>query len=128
VIKTERSDKDTAESTQAYPQERSLALAIILNVLIPGAGYVYMRRYALGVIVFIVIVAIYLALGTLAGPLIWVGTNLVMAADMLVLVRKRAHERISATTRVCPQCAERIQRAAKVCRYCGMNLEKSVPE
>jgi hypothetical protein len=99
------------------PKHKSLAVAILLNFVIPGGGYIYMGRWVLGIATLFVVVAMLLIF-----PLGIIGYWIWMAIDMLILSNKRQNQIISATTKKCPYCAELIQREALVCRYCHHDL------
>lgn len=104
---------------------KSLAAAIGLNLVLPGVGYMYLGRVILGLGALLLVAAM-----TYSAPLImliptWVGINLVMAIDMVILFNKAKSASSDATTYPCPFCAERIQRAASICRFCKSALSPS---
>jgi type IV secretory pathway VirB3-like protein len=94
--------------------EKNLPLAIGLNLLLPGVGYMYMGRPILGIGVLLLIVGMALVNALLAIP-VWLVMNVIMAIDMFILASKRKAD----TMTRCSQCAESIQKQARVCRYCG---------
>ena len=106
------------------PAEKSIPLAIGLNLLLPGVGYMYMGRVLLGICVLLLIGGIYAGTAMLGFFYAWGGLNLIMAIDMLILGRKREKDIAAATTKVCPKCAESIKRDAKVCRFCGADVSR----
>ena len=106
------------------PAEKSIPLAIGLNLVLPGVGYMYMGRVLLGICVLILTGGIYAGTAMLGFFYAWGGLNLIMAIDMLILGRKREKEIAAATTKVCPKCAESIKRDAKVCRFCGADVSR----
>lgn len=59
----------------ARVEEKSVPLAIILAVLVPGLGHVYLRRFAQGAAIFIVVVALlllfFLVFTVIAAVAIW---------------------------------------------------------
>jgi hypothetical protein len=103
-------------------KEKSLPMAIGLNILLPGVGYMYMGKWIVGIFACLVVVGIYASSGLLfLGP-VWVGLNLIMGIDMVILSNKNKKKIAEATTMKCPYCAESIQREAKVCRFCHAKL------
>lgn len=100
------------------------ATAILLNLFIPGAGYIYVGRWVLGVVV------LFLAMAPAVFAVITGGMGLVLAMpwasmlsivgaiDAYIIVRKQNASADEESTMPCPNCAERIQRAARVCRFC----------
>lgn len=78
-------------------REKSLLVAIGLNVLLPGAGYWYLGEIVLGVAALVLMV---LVMGVAAlvevldrdegvWLLPWLGLNVAMAIDMWILFRKK---------------------------------------
>lgn len=67
---------------------KSLAAAILLNLFLPGAGYMYMGRVGLGIaaLIFVVCTYAWTPLIVVAGA--WISLNLVMLIDMLILHNK----------------------------------------
>ena len=105
------------------PKEKNLPLAIGLNLLFPGAGYVYMGRVLLGIMAFLLVVAT-LAVSIVTFGITWLVVQIIMALDMVILFNKNAKALEAATMMKCPQCAEMIKREAKVCRFCGVSLDR----
>lgn len=104
-------------------KEKSLGMAIGLNLLLAGAGYMYMGKWVLGTMALFIIIAIYTTLGVANIGLVWLIMNLIMAIDMYTLFKKNKDKFIDETTKKCPNCAETVQKDAKVCRYCNTSLE-----
>ncbi|TAJ91782.1 MAG: hypothetical protein EPO31_13830 [Gammaproteobacteria bacterium] len=98
-------------------KEKSGLLAAGLNILLPGAGYMYCGRPILGIIVLPFVIGMIFV--TPAGALgIWI----VLIIDGFLAAgryNKCLAQKIDAAMKVCPQCAEKIMPEAKVCRYCG---------
>jgi TM2 domain-containing membrane protein YozV len=103
-------------------KEKSTGAAIILNFLLPGAGYMYMGRIITGIVALVVFSLCFLIMSAAASSSIWFLANLVMAFDMTQLARKRRQLMAADQTRKCPECAEAVQKEAKVCRFCGFKL------
>jgi hypothetical protein len=102
-------------------EPKSLPLAVGLNLLLPGVGYMYMGRVGLGFAVFgLVLLMAVASIGLLV--ISWFGLNVIMAIDMILLANKNKSEVQAATTRKCPHCAEFIKLDAKVCKHCGRDV------
>lgn len=103
-------------------KEKSLPLAIGLNILLPGIGYMYMGKWIVGIFACLLVVGIYATTGLLFIVPTWIGLNVIMGIDMVILSNKNKKKIAEATTMKCPNCAEVIQREAKVCRFCNTKL------
>lgn len=101
-----------------YPTKKSLPLAIGLNVIAPGLGYMYMGRLVLGIALLLVTMVTVVGGGFGIGLFAWLGFSAIMVLDMVILSNKIRKSFAAATTMACPACAETITRTAVVCRYC----------
>jgi len=103
-------------------EEKNLPLAIGLNILLPGLGYMYMGKWIVGILACLLVLGIYTGTGLLYILPTWIGLNAIMGIDMFILASKNKKRIAEATTMKCPNCAETIQREAKICRYCHTKL------
>jgi hypothetical protein len=106
---------DLSHPEHAAP--KSLALAIGLTVLWPGAGYVYFGRKVIGILTMIIMPFVIFLM-----PQVIVLCWAVMIIDLVILNSKAKREVEALATKPCPHCAEKVQMAAKVCRYCGRDI------
>jgi len=104
-------------------KEKSLPLAIGLNLVLPGIGYMYMGKWVVGIFACLLIIGIFATTGLLFILPTWIMLNAIMAIDMIILAKKNKQLLVEATTKKCPNCAEIIQREAKVCRFCNTKFE-----
>ena len=109
-------------------KEKSIPFAIGLNFLAPGLGYMYMGKIIVG------IAALFLILGIYASTTIdtfltsWLGLNVIMAIDMLMLGKKKQKELANKTMIKCPKCAELIQKEAQICKHCKSDISSFAKE
>ncbi len=105
--------------------EKSLPLAIGLNLVLPGVGYIYMGKFIVGIFACLLIVGIYLSTAMIIIAPTWIGLNVIMAIDMLILSNKNKKKLQEKSMMKCPNCAELIQKEAKICRFCSTRFDAS---
>jgi hypothetical protein len=105
-------------------KEKSLPLAIGLNVVLPGLGYMYMGKWIIGIAGCLLIMAISWNAFLSGGDVLttWLIVNLIMAIDMLILMNKNKAKIIANEMKKCPACAELIKKEAVVCRFCNREV------
>ena len=102
---------------------KSLPLAIGLNILLPGMGYIYMGKIVVGILALLLVVGIYSSAGLLYIFWTWLIMNALMAIDMVILDNKRKQQYIAESMIKCPYCAELIKKEARICKHCGRENE-----
>lgn len=66
-------------------KEKSLPLAIGLNLILPGVGYMYMGKVIVGIGALILILLILASTSLMVLLPVWLGLNLIMAIDMYLI-------------------------------------------
>lgn len=107
-------------------KEKNLPLAIGLNLLLPGVGYMYMGKLIVGILALLLICGIYATSGVLFLMPTWIVMNVIMAIDMFILSKKNKERFMKENMKKCFNCAELIQKEAKVCRYCNTTFEENI--
>jgi len=98
----------------------------VLNLVVPGAGYIYSGRLGWGVVS--LAVALFAGYSLLTGFNVWtfyIGWGIGCAIGGYLDQRKaiRAFDAArSAASRPCPFCAESIKVEARVCRFCQRDI------
>lgn len=118
-------------------RKKSGLIAALLNLFLPGAGYIYCGRWFLGIFAFFFVIAMFVvSLGFAAGFIILmlVIDGFLCAGrynnDLLKKVLEERAKTASGSTgradskdlKPCPHCAELIRPGAKVCRFCNREL------
>ncbi len=107
-------------------KKKSLFLSVGLNLVLPGAGYIYCHRIRQALLAWLVIVLFIFTI-----PLIWLpevigGLVLVLALDGAWVAQKYNKEldkKIASLMKTCPHCFEKVHPSAKVCKYCRHQFE-----
>lgn len=99
--------------------EKNIWIAIGLNLIVPGLGYLYMGRDVAGLVLILAMLSalFFLPLAMIL-VLLAIPMQIIMALDIAIRHRKL----IAAASRACPHCAEPIRIQATVCRYCGRDV------
>lgn len=96
-------------------------MAAGLNLLLPGAGYIYCGRIFLGIIA----LPFFILFIVMSGPIFYGPLWAILIIDGFIsatIYNKKLDKRINAAMRTCPMCSERILPEAKVCKHCGHKL------
>lgn len=117
------------DGAEPIPKKKDAATAILLNFVLPGAGYIYVGRKYFGVFVLLILTGCVWGFlsGAVLGFLIGGIIAIVAAIDGYLAVNKYNREIDEASFKrlvKCPHCAELIQPEAKVCRYCQREVAR----
>ena len=99
-------------------REKNVPLAIGLNFLLPGLGYMYMGKVIVGIAALLLIIGIYAVYAFSGLVMTWVVMNIIMMIDMFILGGKNKKIIEDKTMMKCPQCAEMIKKEANICKHC----------
>lgn len=78
-----------ASSGASTVEDKNLPLAIGLNFLLPGVGYMYMGRVVVGIGAMLLVSGMFAVSTTDVLVITWLGFNAIMAIDMVILFNKR---------------------------------------
>jgi len=108
-------------------RKKNLPLAIGLNIVLPGLGYIYMGRFVIGIVAAVLTIG-YIATEPSHVGQTWAFMNLIMCIDMFFLSSKNRERLTEETMRQCPFCAEMIKKQAMLCRFCNNEVDPEVDE
>jgi len=102
-------------------KKKSGLLAAVLNILIPGTGYMYCGRIILGIIALLFVILVLMRSSLLMVFLVWVilGIDGFLAAAR---ANKENNQKIITAMKTCPMCAEKVMPEAVVCKHCGSDF------
>ena len=128
IVEKERSDhlfykslKSDSSKTISL-KEKNIPLAIGLNILLPGLGYMYMGKVIIGIAALLLIICMYLITALFTIIFTWFVMNVIMAIDMLILADKNKKIIEEQTMMKCPSCAELVKKEATICKHCRSSL------
>jgi len=104
---------------------KNLPLAIGLNILLPGLGYIYYGKWIVGLAGGALVIAIAASNPARNALMVWLMMNAIMLIDMLMLHSRMKKKFAAANLIKCPSCAESIMKEAKKCRFCGESLKEA---
>lgn len=104
---------------------KNLPLAIGLNILLPGLGYIYYGKWIVGLAGGALVIAIAASNPARSALMVWLMMNAIMLIDMMLLHSRMKKKFAAANLIKCPSCAESIMEEAKKCRFCGESLKEA---
>ena len=104
---------------RSSPKLKSLPLAVGLNLLLPGAGYIYYGKWIVGFLGCALVLAIAASNSAQNAIVVWVMVSALMAIDMFILHGRNKKKAEEFQTAPCRSCAELIKVEARKCRFCG---------
>ena len=130
---------DTALFLKVESQKKSGWIAALLNLFLPGAGYIYCGRWFLGIFAFFFVgymLVISINIGALAIENAIIGAVMILVIDGFLCAgrynKKLVYRILSEEDnqdssenpehRTCPHCAEKIRTNANLCKHCGHDV------
>jgi DNA-directed RNA polymerase subunit RPC12/RpoP len=94
--KQKQQDTPIQKNPPVIKNLKSLPLALGLNLLLPGLGYMYMGRIFLGFFAVLIMLAVFATAIPATLGMVWLVANIIMALDMWILYDKHK-KKIEAT-------------------------------
>jgi len=127
IQQAQQQKQQLLETKRKKAKPRSVPLAIGLNLVLPGLGYLYGGRVIsfFAALLFCLFIILPLAIARPILILIIPMVHLIMALDLIWWIGRRNEKAREQNTQKCPYCAELIKPEAKLCRYCGSTLDSA---